>query len=933
VETKAKISGFLKDRLEYCVALIAFLFFFALSLTETGVKTELGMYDTLLAIKPEIRERGDVLLVNIDDEAIEQIGAFPWTRDVIADALIRLREAGGKTVVFDIEYMTPGQSGVNREYVKNVFPAEYSGVKSEMLQYIKDFSDAVAARNIPLSSVGEVGGEMSGYIDQRMGELSGSITSNIFRDNDEYFAKALRFFGHAYVTINAEKINTGTGTDELNKFARDHKLVTNVVDRAGIIRKENDRTFKDSDYDRGIAPAILPLLRESAGAGFPNVVIDPDGIRRRIQLLVEYDGAYVPQLVFAPILDILKPERIVRSGRSLTLVNALDPANLDSGKRKNIVIPLDEHGYFLINWLKREFIDTKNPSKMSFRQMSINALKVADDIEVKLIDNLNSILALGIKTANGYLSYNDAVTALLAKYRDLGAWKQALLDGKRDDYDAYFAARKDFFAEYGKFLSGGYDTEIYETFERVAASSGDKRYLEYEASVKKNFDIYRSDYKLYQDHCGTLAKKCAGAFCLIGWSGLGTSDLGINPFAKAYANVGTHANIYNTIMTEEFINPLPRWASWALALALCWGSALAYRRIKSLKGRLSYGVGSTVAVFVGIALVFVAVRVYVQLFVPLLSVFATFLLITILRFVFSEQEKSFLRKAFTMYLSSDVVNQIVADPSLLKLGGQEKRITALFTDIKSFSTLSEKVTPEHLVEILNKYLTVMSDIVLEQKGTIDKYIGDAIVSFFGAPLDLPDHATRACLAAVRMKEAEKRLNEEMLATNASPSPIYTRIGINTGAMVVGNMGTDNKMNYTIMGNDVNLAARLEGVNKQYGTWILVSESTWNETGGMFLGRKLDRVRVVGIETPVQLYNIIAVRSEASGNQVALVDRFNLAIDAYRERRFADALLLFTKCAELAPEDDASRIYLDRVRALLRDGVPEGWSDIITMTAK
>jgi len=152
-------------------------------------------------------------------------------------------------------------------------------------------------------------------------------------------------------------------------------------------------------------------------------------------------------------------------------------------------------------------------------------------------------------------------------------------------------------------------------------------------------------------------------------------------------------------------------------------------------------------------------------------------------------------------------------------------------------------------------------------------------------------------------------------------------------MVVGNMGTDNKMNYTIMGNDVNLAARLEGVNKQYGTWILVSESTWNATGGLFLGRKLDRVRVVGIDTPVQLYNIMAVRAEAKGNMVALADRFNFAMDAYRAKKFSDALLLFTKCAELEPEDAATQIYLDRVMDLLKNGVPDNWTDVINMTSK
>ena len=933
MDKKNHAGDILKGKLEYFVALASFVLFFALSLTDSGVKTELGFYDTLLAIKPEIKQRADVLFIDIDDESIEEIGAFPWSRDVIADAIIRLREAGGKTVVFDIEYMTPGQTGVNHEYVKKVFPAEYTGVHNDVLEYMQGFTDAIASRNIPLAYVGDAGKDMAGYFDERMNALSGSITANIFRDNDEYFAQALRFFGHSFLTINAERINTGPGTEELDRWALENRLLKNVVDPEARIKKENAETFKESDFERGIAPAILPLLKGCAGAGFPNVIIDEDGVRRRIELLAEYEGAYVGQLVFAPIVDILKPEKIVRHGQRLTLVGALDPADPDSGRRKDITIPLDERGRLLINWIKRKFTDTRKPETASFNHISVYALKSADDMEERLVDNLASIRDLGIKTEKGYLSYNDAVLWLLASHEDLGKWKKGLLSGERSDIDDYFAARKDFFANYGEFLEAGYDTEIYETFDRVGEASGDPRYAELKDRIKKNFDVYRGEYRAYMDHCATLAKKCAGTFCLVGWSGVGTSDLGVNPFWKSYPNVGTHANIYNTIMNEAFITPLPRWASWIAAFALCYLSALAFRRIKSLKGRLAYGVFSTVAVFLAIAALFAAFRVYLELFVPFLSVVLTFIVVTILRFMFSEQEKSFLRKAFTMYLSSDVVNQIVADPSLLKLGGQEKRITALFTDIKSFSTLSEKVTPEHLVEILNKYLTVMSDIVLEQKGTIDKYIGDAIVSFFGAPIDLPDHATRACLAAIRMKEAEKRLNDEMLASGETPMPIHTRIGINTGPMVVGNMGTDNKMNYTIMGNDVNLAARLEGVNKQYGSWILVSESTWTETNGFFLARKLDRVRVVGIETPVQLYNLLAVRSEANGNLVALADRFNLAIDAYREKRFPDALRLFEKCAEIAPEDDATRIFLDRVKALLKDGVPPDWSDVINMTTK
>lgn len=926
-------TEFLKKKLEYGAAFVSFLIFFAISLTSSGLKLEYGFYDTFLNIKPEVTERNDILLVNIDDEAIEQIGAWPWTRDIIGDALVRLRESGGRYAVFDIEYLSPGQTGVNRNYVKTEFPSEYEAVHTEILEYLASFTDAVASQQIPLDYVAEMGQDMSGYVNQQMGELSSSITSNIFQDNDAYFARGLHFFGHSFVTINAERINTNEETHELNAWALENRLWHNVVDPAGLISKENIWGARKSDRERGIAPAILPLLQAARGAGFPNVVIDDDGVRRRIELLSEYEGSYVGQLVFAPILDILQPEKIERIGQKLLLRNALDPQNLESGKRVTITIPLDDNGRMLINWLKKPFSSALEDGEKSFRHISIYALKLADEFEEQLIQNLNDIAGYGIRDAAGYLSYHDAALWLLGSYRELESWKTGLLTGTRDDYDPYFAERNVFFENYAEYLGGGYDTEIQTTFERIIEATNDQRYVELASNIKKNFDVFREHLAMYTEHVARLKKECQDSFCIVGYSGVGTSDLGVNPFVEAYPNVGTHANIYNTIMTGELITPFPKWSSWIIGLLLSLASGLAFRRIKSMRGRLLFGVFSIAFVFAGLALLFAFFRVYIQVFVPLLSVTLTFLLVSILKFVFSEQEKSFLRKAFTMYLSSDVVNQIVEDPSLLKLGGEEKQITALFTDIKSFSTLSEKVTPEHLVEILNKYLTVMSDIVLHEKGTIDKYIGDAIVSFFGAPLDLPDHATRACMAAVRMKQAEERLNVEMLANNETPMPILTRIGINSGSMVVGNMGTDNKMNYTIMGNDVNLAARLEGVNKAYGTWIMVSESTWNQTDGKFLGRKLDRVRVVGIDTPVQLYNIMAVRSEASGKMVALAEKFDAAIAVYIQKKMPEALILFTKCLEIEPNDAASKIYLDRVRELLKNGIPEDWTDVINMTSK
>jgi len=929
----AQFFEYLKGKLEYIVALVTLLAFLLLSVGDTGIKFEYSMYDTMLKLKPAPEERSDILLIDIDDRAIEEIGAWPWTRDILADLLIRMRELGGKAVVFDIEYLTPGQAGVNRTYVKNTFPEEYSGTKAEVLDYLGQFSEAVADKSIPLNAVRDVGSDMTVYVGQELDALSDSVTGNIFRDNDEYFAKAIRFFGHAYLTINNTRITENSDLDDAKDYAYEKIMRSNVTDAAGRFVAENKRAREINNATEGITPAILTLLSQVAGAGFPNVVIDNDGIRRRVELMTEYKGKYFGQLVFAPMLDLLDPQSIVRERYTLTLKNALDPSDPSGSRRTDIKIPLDENGSFVINWLKKPYQTANNPDETSFRHISSYDFTYADELEQRLIDNLGAIEDLNVKTAEGYLGYHDAVLWLNGNWKELLAWKTALLETQRDDYDDYFAARASFFDDYGQFLTGGFDTEIYDTVERVIAAGGDESLRTFEDTVKANFKVYNDQYAEYMEYTKVLRETCAGAFAVIGNSATGTSDLGNNPFEQRYPNVGTHANVYNTIMSGQFIIPVPRWGSWIIAFICAFVSALAYRRIKSLRGRIIYGVLSMVVVFTAISVVMAFTRVYIQLFVPLMTVTIIFVLVSILRFVFSEQEKSFLRKAFTMYLSSDVVNQIVENPSLLKLGGQEKHITALFTDIKSFSTLSEKVTPEHLVEILNRYLTIMSDLVLEQKGTIDKYIGDAIVSFFGAPIDLPDHASRACLAAVRMKQAEKALNEDMVSSGFTPMPVYTRIGINTGPMVVGNMGTDNKMNYTIMGNDVNLAARLEGVNKQYGTWILVSETTWNATEGMFLGRKLDRVRVVGIETPVQLYNVMAVRAEASGRQVALADRFDEAIDAYREKRFPDALRLFMKCVELDPEDAASGIFLERVKGFIKNGVAPDWSDIVNLTSK
>ncbi|MCL2294698.1 MAG: response regulator [Spirochaetes bacterium] len=292
-----------------------------------------------------------------------------------------------------------------------------------------------------------------------------------------------------------------------------------------------------------------------------------------------------------------------------------------------------------------------------------------------------------------------------------------------------------------------------------------------------------------------------------------------------------------------------------------------------------------------------------------------------------------LRKAFSTYLSGDVVEEIIADPTRLQLGGINRRMSVMFTDVEGFTSISDRLNPSELVSLLNQYLSTMSDVIMEKKGTIDKYVGDAIIAFFGAPLELPDHALRACTSAVTMKRLEKVLNRSFIDQGISTKPIYTRIGINTGEMVVGNMGTERKMNYTVMGNAVNIAARLEPINKQYGTKILVSEHTIQEAKGHFLSRRLDRIKVTGTSEPLRIHEVLETSADAPASLHEQVALFHKALDIFESRNWQDAEKAFNHIAEVFPSDAPSILYRDRCRQYMQNPPHKNWDGVFNLMKK
>jgi adenylate cyclase len=293
----------------------------------------------------------------------------------------------------------------------------------------------------------------------------------------------------------------------------------------------------------------------------------------------------------------------------------------------------------------------------------------------------------------------------------------------------------------------------------------------------------------------------------------------------------------------------------------------------------------------------------------------------------------------------------------LKLGGEKRKMTAIFTDIQRFSSISSELQdqygedgPKVLVDLLNLYLTEMSNVVLENGGTIDKYEGDAIIGFFGAPAWMEDHAAQACRSAILMKRRETEIVESVMKPEREffnpltrliekkvirkRRPLYTRLGINTGDMVVGFMGTPAKMDYTIMGNAVNLAARLEGVNKQYDTHgILISEYTKDQIGDEFVVRPLSRVTVVGIPVPLRIFELLEIKCDASESMLDMVKAWERGFEAYENRDFKGAKKIFTEIYQEDGEDSTAKLYAGRCEKFIDSPPPEEWDGVDNLTEK
>ncbi len=438
--------------------------------------------------------------------------------------------------------------------------------------------------------------------------------------------------------------------------------------------------------------------------------------------------------------------------------------------------------------------------------------------------------------------------------------------------------------------------------------------------------------EILNDSNSALSSQLKDKIVLIGATAKGLLDIRKTPFDPVMPGIEVHATIIDNILRRNFIYE-PDWAELVEILFLILigiVSTLVYINIKPAQAPL-FWIGISASLFGINHWFFTNKGFWLSNLYPQLEHLLISASLMVYRYTSDEKQKQYIRGIFGQYVTPKVIDNLIENPDDLKLGGEERELTAYFSDIAGFSTIAEKLTPTQFVSYLNEYLSEMTEILLKHDGTLDKYDGDAIKAFFGAPVYFENHAKRACWVGIEMQERLKELRVEW--DKVGKPEFQTRIGINTGDMVIGNFGSEKRMNYGMNGDSVNLAARLEGVNKQYRTQSIISQSTYEQAKDFIEVRELDRIQVVGRKIPVVIYELIAKKGELSENFKKILPVFNQGLESYKNQQWQEAMDHFNQVLEIDPDDGPALTYLERCLHFANDPPSKDWNGVFTLTKK
>lgn len=877
----------------------------------------LKSYDAFITIiKKPIKESPQLVLLDIDDNTINWLkSTWPISRSYHADVVEILADFEAKAAIFDIEFLEESISGADEKRIELV--------KDELMNKFQNILDiyvntTTLLKNRPLE-LDELWSSFNSKLSEYYLDLSEKI-STIKIDNDQYFANKLKYFSKAYGTVNM-LFDPDLTKEDIKKEVHEREI--SLLKKYGYNKKELLKSKKSHSSIKFCNISEFPvdkILNEFKSVGFTFINRDKDGTIRGINLFMEREGYLIPQLAFNAFLDIynIKKEQLDFSKNQYLILKDVTIED----KKIDIKIPIYK-GLLMINWPKGEF-------KEIFANKFVDGKKYHysyyDLLNYKYVILKQFLLSL----EKNFGQYPESTE----EYKFYQFFSQIEKEKERLIKERAFTPelKKEFNTEYEKMLNA---LNIFLSFENI-----EKRISILPNSMEEKKEELKKAMIEVKETLNILLKarenlkKLENKICFIGHTATSTTDIGVTPFDKTFENVGVHPSVFNTILQRDFIYIVNE-------LLVLFFSIIFFSLFVWIIGKLNslnltiIGLSNLIIITILLTFLFRFTNIFISPIIPLTYNLVSIILLIGIKFIITEKEKSFIRDALNKYVSPDYIDEILKNRIKLNLGGERRVCTAMFTDIQGFSSISEKFMndPPGLVSLLKDYLSIMSDVILENKGTIDKYEGDAIIAFFGAPKEMPDHAYRACIASIRIKQAENELNKTILEKKIIDTPLLTRIGINTGDMFIGNMGTSKKFNYTMMGHSVNLASRLEGVNKQYGTYQIISEYTYQYVKDKIIARRLDRVRVVNIQTPVRLYELIALKEEIDPEYIEFLKLYERALDEFENRKWENAIFLFNEALKFKKEDSVIKIYLERCRKFIKKPPPPFWDGVYVLSMK
>ncbi|MEI7907804.1 MAG: adenylate/guanylate cyclase domain-containing protein, partial [Bacteroidota bacterium] len=392
---------------------------------------------------------------------------------------------------------------------------------------------------------------------------------------------------------------------------------------------------------------------------------------------------------------------------------------------------------------------------------------------------------------------------------------------------------------------------------------------------------------------------------------------------------------------QNYLSKLSAWKESFLIILLSIFTFAGVTSLKLIKTRYAFIIEIAAVIIIagfinGILSLYYYTFAHHNLVLPVVSPIAAVIMnyvgSAVYQYLTERKQKTMIKGMFSQYLNPTVVNELIANPEKLRLGGEKKELTVFFSDIASFTNFSEKLDAVDLVGILNEYLSAMTDIILKNNGTLDKYVGDAVMAVWGAPMQLPNSAMSACRAALQMQEKTQEIASRW--EKEGKPPLIVRMGLNTDYMIVGNIGGSSRFDYTVIGDAVNLGSRMEGANKIYGTSVMISERTWILVKSELLCRELDYLIVKGKTEPIRVFELVGdLQNGVSEKKKELIEIYNLGLLFYRDRKFKKAIEEFQFALKIDPTDGPTQLYLQRSETYLKKPPPQDWNGVFGMKTK